>query len=167
MSWPELAQLIGAICATMVIARLTLVAVVSQPFKLPRRVCVHAADSLPGFRYADRPQGTDGYRRVCFLVRSSAPGACCPLCKQPSESIHSRYVRRLADLPCHGKAVAVRLQVRRFRCLAPQCVRRIFAERFLFVATFARATRRLHDTHAQIGLFLGGEGGSRLAGAWP
>jgi hypothetical protein len=42
-------------------------------------------------------------------------------------------------------------------------VRRIFAERFPFVAAFARSSRRLQDVHAQIGLAVGGEGGARLA----
>jgi transposase len=101
--------------------------------------------------------------KVAVCVRSTASASRCPLCNQPSESVHSRYVRKLADLPRHGQATAVQLQVRRFRCLLPQCTRRIFAERFPFVAAFARTTRRLHDTHAQIGLFLGGEGGARLA----
>jgi transposase len=101
--------------------------------------------------------------RAAVRVRCTAPARRCPLCIQPSESVHSRYVRSLADLPRHGQVVAIQLQVRRFRCLLPQCTRRIFAERFPFVAAFARTTRRLHDTHAQIGLFLSGEGGARLA----
>jgi transposase len=100
---------------------------------------------------------------VCLLVRSNTPGARCPLCRQPSESVHSRYIRKLADLPCHGKAVTLRLQVRRFRCLVSHCDRRIFAERFPFAAAFARSSRRLHDIHARIGLSVGGEGGARLA----
>lgn len=100
---------------------------------------------------------------VCFVVHSSAPSALCPLCSQPSGSVHSRYVRKLADLPCHGKAVTVRLQVRRFRCSVPGCARRIFAERFSFAAAFARSSRRLQDIHARIGLSVGGEGGARLA----
>jgi len=96
------------------------------------------------------------------FVEATASAARCPLCKQPSERIHSRYVRKLADLPSQGQALQIRLQVRRFFCLTPECARRIFAERLSFVDVFARTTRRLREVHAEIGLFLGGEAGSRL-----
>jgi hypothetical protein len=29
----------------------------------------------------------------------------CPLCQQPASSVHSRYQRRVADLPCGGRAL--------------------------------------------------------------
>jgi transposase len=109
-----------------------------------------------------RPGPTSG-DALGFLVESSTLDACCPLCNLPSRSVHSRYVRKLADLPCQELRVAIRLQVRRFRCSTPQCVRRIFAERFTFVAAFARGSRRLQDIHARIGLAVGGEGGARLS----
>jgi transposase len=72
-------------------------------------------------------------------------------------------VRKLADLPSHGQAIEIRLKVRRFFCSGSECPRRIFAERLPFAAAFARTTSRLRDIHAEIGLFLGGEAGARLA----
>lgn len=66
---------------------------------------------------------------LTFLVQAVAPTACCPLCGQASQRVHSRYLRQLTDLPCHGKPVQIRLLVRRFFCLVPECPRRIFAER--------------------------------------
>jgi transposase len=100
---------------------------------------------------------------LCFFVESNSSTASCPLCEQPSYSVHSRYIRKPADLPCHDQRVAIRLQVRRFRCFTPHCVRRIFAERFSFVGAFARSCRRLQNVHARIGLAVGGEAGSRLS----
>jgi transposase len=38
----------------------------------------------------------------------------CPLCQRPSERVHSRYRRKVADLPWANCAVEVRLHVRRF-----------------------------------------------------
>lgn len=77
--------------------------------------------------------------------------------------MHSRYVRKLADLPWQGQTLHIQVQVRRFFCLGPDCLRRIFAERLPFAIAFARTTSRLRDLHAEIGLFLGGEAGARLA----
>lgn len=66
---------------------------------------------------------------VTFVVRSTAPTANCPLCGQVSARPHSRYVRRLSDLPRHDRLVRIHLEVRRFFCGNAECRRRIFAER--------------------------------------
>jgi transposase len=81
-----------------------------------------------------------------------------------SARIHSRYGRRLADLPAHGGAIRIDLVARRFFCDSAGCPRRIFTERLpQLVAPHARTTTRLHGTHRDIGLALGGEAGSRLS----
>jgi transposase len=97
-------------------------------------------------------------------MQSTATAAACPLCGQSSTRPHSRYVRRLADLPCHDRPVRVHIEVRRFFCTNADCHRRIFAERLPAVAgVHARTTVRLDKAHCNIGLALGGEAGSRLA----
>jgi len=100
---------------------------------------------------------------AAVFVQATVRAARCPLCRQTSDRVHSRYVRKLADLPSHGQAIEIRLRVRRFFCSGSECPRRIFAERLPFVAAFARTTSRLRDIHAEIGMFLGGEAGARLA----
>jgi transposase len=78
--------------------------------------------------------------------------------------VHSRYQRKLADLPMQGNTVFIQLRTRRFFCNDPACPRQIFAERMPKLArVHARSTLRLSQTHAHIGLVLGGEPGSRLA----
>jgi hypothetical protein len=46
-----------------------------------------------------------------------------------SESIHSHYLRTVADLPEVGQLVILKLRVRRFFCRNALCTRRIFTER--------------------------------------
>jgi len=70
----------------------------------------------------------------------------------------------LADLPWQGRVVELQVRVRRFRCTSLPCRRRIFAERLDIARPQARRTVRLRDIQQQIGLALGGEAGSRLAG---
>jgi transposase len=94
----------------------------------------------------------------------TAPTAACPLCGADTRRVHSRYTRRLDDLPCLGRCVRLRIAVRRFVCARSDCPRRIFAERLPgFAAPRARTTDRLRQTQADIGSSLGGEAGSRLA----
>ncbi len=100
---------------------------------------------------------------ISVFLRAGAPTASCPVCGSDAQRIHSRYHRRLADLPCFGVAVRLHLTVRRFFCPQPECPRRIFAERLAgFVHPYARTTDRLRQAHSAIGFALGGEAGSRL-----
>lgn len=88
----------------------------------------------------------------------------CPVCQHISVKRHSRYVRRLADLPWQGVAVKLCLSMRRFFCTNDLCVRKIFAERLPKVAAdFARRTLRLNETLTALAFALGGEAGRRLA----
>jgi hypothetical protein len=98
------------------------------------------------------------------LLVATAPSAPCPRCGAASDRIHSRYRRTVADLPCQGRPVALRLVVRRFRCIDPCCPQVIFCERLpALLDARARTTARLTDAHRAIGFALGGEAGSRLA----
>ncbi len=106
------------------------------------------------------PQGAD----LSVGVVSTNPSSCCPLCAQASSQVHSRYWRRLRDVPCAGRQVVLHLSVRKFFCRNPDCARKIFAERLPpFVEPWAQATSRLFEAVQAIGLVTGGELGTRLA----
>ena len=83
---------------------------------------------------------------LLVVVATTSPEALCPLCQCRSGSIHSRYMRVVADLPWAGWAVRLELRVRRFFCQNQACTRRIFTERLPgVVAPSARRTTRLTD----------------------
>lgn len=87
----------------------------------------------------------------------------CPVCQYISVKQHSRYGRRLADLPWQGVAVKICLSMRRFFCTNDLCARKIFAERLPIVAAdFARRTLRLNESLTALAFALGGEAGRRL-----
>jgi transposase len=101
---------------------------------------------------------------ITLLVRVARAHAACPRCGCPSARIHSRYERKLADLPWNGIPVQVILHTRRFFCATPGCGQRIFTERLPnTVAPYARRTKRLSQTLECFTLALGGEAGARLA----
>ena len=101
--------------------------------------------------------------RLTIVATPREPWAACPACSKPSWRVHSRYERVLRDLPWQGRPVHLRVQARRFRCLAPDCPRRTFAERLAGTTPAARRTVRLDDLQRHLGLAAGGEVGSRLA----
>jgi transposase len=90
----------------------------------------------------------------------------CPLCGQAATRVHSRYRRRLGDLPWHGLRVRLEVTVRKFFCDMPGCHRRVFAERLpLTAAAYARRTERAAAALQAIGFAVGGRPGARLAQA--
>src|SRR5215469_6692693 len=67
--------------------------------------------------------------QIGVVVVSTAEQALCPLCHTLSDRLHSRYWRRLADVPCGGRRVLLRVRSHKWRCVHPACPRRVFAER--------------------------------------
>jgi transposase len=101
---------------------------------------------------------------LTLLVSTTATRTQCPLCGCVSDRVHSQYTRTLADLPCHGVPVTLRLRIRRFFCEQTGCRRAIFAQRIPEVAdSYARKTERLERALSLVGFALGGEAGYRLA----
>lgn len=101
--------------------------------------------------------------RLCVSLLSTQTSSCCPLCGSAATRIHSRYHRKLADLPSAGQPVRFLLSVRKFFCDVPTCPRKIFTERLApFVAPKARVTQRLFQIVQVIGLATGGRLGVRV-----
>jgi transposase len=105
--------------------------------------------------------------QIILRVRSTQASVPCPLCTTPVRRIHSRYTRTLADLPWAEYRVHLQLRVRKWFCLNPDCVRRIFTERLpTVVAPWARRTLRLAQRLVALGVALGGTAGVHLGHQW-
>ena len=101
---------------------------------------------------------------ITIHTRSNSATARCPICKQLSRQVHSKYIRSLADLPWAGLPVCFRVSVRRFYCANGVCPRKVFAERLDGVTSeYGRRTDRQRRALEDIAFSLGGEAGSRLA----
>src|SRR5579859_6030674 len=88
----------------------------------------------------------------------------CPLCFCPAQRQHSQYTRVVADLPCAGLRVQLRLQMHKFFCENADCSRKIFTERVpAFVEPWAQTTVRLRQALQALGTATCGELGTRLA----
>ena len=100
-----------------------------------------------------------------IMVRPVAVVSACPGCGTQSGHVHSRYRRRLADLPIAGRPVRVVVLARRFYCKAVLCGRRVFTERFDadVLAPWARRTARLDHIVHHLGLALGGRPAASFA----
>lgn len=102
--------------------------------------------------------------KIVIRCRSRSTASRCPTCQRKSARLHSRYERRIADLPWQGRFVTLLMQARRLRCSNRNCRQRIFVERANEVATsHSRRSVRLREIQRTVGLALGGEAGARLA----
>jgi hypothetical protein len=59
---------------------------------------------------------------------SSARRAQCPTCLHGGSRRHGQYWRQLLAQPCMGRSVNLSVQLRRFKCINPQCSRTNFVE---------------------------------------
>jgi transposase len=101
---------------------------------------------------------------VNVTVVATHPTSNCPLCRQPSSSIHSRYRRIVRDAPCAGRRIRLILCVRKFFCRNLLCERKIFTERLPdLVRPWAKMTIRYCEQLTSIGLATSGKAGTRLA----
>ncbi len=100
-----------------------------------------------------------------LTIRAMSANSWCPSCGAVSDRVHSRYPRRLADLPIAGRRAVLMLQARRFRCVAVLCERRIFTERFddNILKPWARRTARLDQIVHCLALALGGRPAASFA----
>src|SRR3954469_60225 len=103
--------------------------------------------------------------RLLIVARPVSLEAPCPECGRRSRQVHSRYDRRLMDLPSHGRAVHLRVRVRRFRCGNTGCPRMIFGEPLAETVAprAARRTSRLEGIVHHLGIALGGRPAASLA----
>ena len=67
--------------------------------------------------------------KTMIAVRASGRVGLCPSCGTVSRRVHSRYRRRVTDLPLSGRIVQLQVIARRFRCDAVLCGRQIFSPR--------------------------------------
>ena len=102
---------------------------------------------------------------MSVAAHSAARGAACLECGRTSTHIHSRHGRRLRDLPWHGRAVHLHVQVHRFRCGNAACRRRIFGKPLAddSAARAAGRTSRLEGVVHHLGIALGGRPAASLA----
>ena len=77
---------------------------------------------------------------LVMVLQATSEASHCPECRQASRRIHSRYRRRLSDLPWEGIPMRIELRVRRFFCDSEDCGQQIFTERL--PKTVQRYSRR-------------------------
>ncbi|MFC9249028.1 ISL3 family transposase [Streptomyces sp. NPDC057136] len=95
-------------------------------------------------------------------TRACAPAGCAG-CGTPSEWVHSRYERHLADAAVGGRPVRIDLIVRRLYCENPACPKTTFSEQVPgLTVRYQRRTPLLQQVVEAVGVLLAGRGGARM-----
>ncbi len=101
---------------------------------------------------------------IQMQLRTCRSFSSCPACGTASRRVHSRYQRKLGDLPWEGLPVVILLHARKFFCAEDRCRQKIFTERLPgTVARYARRSCRSSEALKWLTLALGGRAGARLA----
>jgi transposase len=106
----------------------------------------------------------EGETGVLIRAHPMPARARCPDCGTWSARVHSRYMRKLNDLPIGGQCAQLVVRARRFFCDAVSCERGTFAERLDGTpAPKARRTSRLDEVIFCLAIALGGRPAAALA----
>ena len=76
--------------------------------------------------------------------------ATCPHCEKKSSSIHSKYVRKIKDLPIQEYKVILNITTKIFFCKNKKCSTNTFSEQFNFIENHSRMTKRLNERIIEI-----------------
>lgn len=101
------------------------------------------------------------------IVQASirASSAVCPSCGVVSQAVHSYRKRQVTDRPILGESVVINVQIRRFRCHNQDCHCRTFTETVPgYIERRIHRSVPLQNVLTAVGMELGGQAGSRLAG---
>lgn len=82
---------------------------------------------------------------IIITVSSNQNKARCPYCKEYSNSVNTRYYRKIQDLPYKGKTVYIRIKHKIYDCLNENCNQTRFGEVYDFAKAGAERTDRLDE----------------------
>lgn len=102
-------------------------------------------------KYLSHSHDTDG-ATIIIHVESKSTEASCPYCGEISNKVHSRYKRKLQDLPIQGKKVRLVIDNKKYFCSNEACNHKTFSEPFSFFEPKATKTKRLHEEILRVSL---------------
>jgi len=89
---------------------------------------------------------------IHIQVKSKRKVISCPECGRKTKKVHSRYNRRIQDLPIGDKKVYIEITSRNMICGKENCTRKRFAESYEFVGTNGVKTKRLEAEIVNVGM---------------
>lgn len=99
--------------------------------------------------------------QICLIATQTV--GLWPSCQMPINRVHSFYQRTLTDLPIGGKAVHLRLHLRKFVCRNDHCARKIFAQTApAYFSLYARRLNRSQQPLQAIALQTGARPAARI-----
>lgn len=85
-----------------------------------------------------------------FIVEVQSSSALCPACRQISRRPHSRYCRKVDDLPVSDRHVHFQALLHKWFCDNPDCPTKVFTERLSWLPSYKRKTGRLENVIEKI-----------------
>lgn len=67
--------------------------------------------------------------KLFFIVECPSSSAICPTCRHRTPRVHSRYCRKVDDLPVAGRKVHFQILLHKWFCNNPDCSTKVFTER--------------------------------------
>ena len=83
--------------------------------------------------------------KIIITAKSIRKEVVCPYCGVISSKTHSVYQREIQDIPMQDKQTILLLNTRKMFCVNKECSKKTFSERFDFLSSNGKKTKRLID----------------------
>lgn len=80
-----------------------------------------------------------------IILKLMTKSTFCPTCNFVSSRMHSKYTRKIQDLPMNNLKVCFTIQSNKWFCDNSTCSTRIFTERLSWLESYRRRTKRCED----------------------
>ena len=82
-------------------------------------------------------------KEIIINVESKIKKLSCPMCGYESDSVNTKYLKKIEDLPINNKIVNIKIMNRVMECKNPNCSQKTFSEQYDFMEINDTKTTRL------------------------
>lgn len=82
-------------------------------------------------------------KEIIINVESKIKKLSCPMCGYESDSVNTKYLKKIEDLPINNKIVNIKIMNRVMKCKNPNCSQKTFSEQYDFMEINDTKTTRL------------------------
>lgn len=82
-------------------------------------------------------------KEIIINVESKIKKLRCPMCGYESDSVNTKYLKKIEDLPINNKIVNIKIMNRVMECKNPNCSQKTFSEQYDFMEINDTKTTRL------------------------
>lgn len=97
-------------------------------------------------------------------IKSKEEYKICPRCGEKSTTVHTKYIRKIKDLPIGDNKVILELESYKLKCKNDNCATKVFSSRYSYIGSNSYKTKRLENKILEVSTNLSSVKASKFLG---